>query len=322
MAAKRRRILNRRNFVGASLASGVLGAWVMTSPSLLARFLRARYLEIGRKVPPAPHKPDPSTWSDDAVTLAWLGHATVLINFLGVRILIDPSFFPRIGIDAWLGTLGPKRLTACALTPQELPEIDLVLVSHAHFDHLDIPSLSALKGKPALITAAATSDLIPQRFYRSIDEVRWDATADVQTPRGAVQVRALQVRHWGARVRKDTHRGYNGYVLEREGKKLLFGGDTAHTSLFSDYRKHGPFEAAVMPIGAYNPWIQSHCTPEQSIDMANVAGGKLFLPIHHQSFQLSNEPFQEPIERVQIALAKEPERLGWKATGETVDFII
>jgi L-ascorbate metabolism protein UlaG (beta-lactamase superfamily) len=320
VAAKRRRIFNRRTFVGASLFSGISGAWVMTSPSLVARFLRARYLEIGRKVPAAPHKPDPSKWSDDAVTIAWLGHASVFINFLGVRILIDPSFFPRIGVDAWLGTLGPKRLTSCALAPQELPEIDLVLVSHAHFDHLDIPSLSAVRGNPALLTAAETSELIPQRFYRSVEELRWDGTTSVQSSRGEVRVRALQVRHWGARVRRDTHRGYNGYVLEREGKKLLFGGDTAHTSLFANYRTHGPFEAAIMPIGAYNPWIQSHCTPEQSVAMANVAGAKLFLPIHHQSFQLSNEPIHEPIERVQVALAKEPERLGWKSTGQTVDF--
>jgi len=292
----------------------------MTSSSWAARFLRARWAEIGRKVPAAPHTPAPAKWAESAITIAWLGHASVLINFLGVRILTDPSFFPRIGVGAWLGTLGPKRLTACALTPLELPEVDLVLVSHAHFDHLDIPSLSAVRGKPVLITAAETADLIPGRFYRKVQELRWDESEVIQTSRGNVKIRALQVRHWGARVRRDTHRGYSGYVLEREGRKLLFGGDTANTPLFTEHRKHGPFEAAIMPIGAYNPWIQSHCTPEQSVEMANAAGAKMFLPIHHQTFPLSNEPMDEPIERVQAALAREPERLGWKATGETVDF--
>jgi L-ascorbate metabolism protein UlaG (beta-lactamase superfamily) len=316
--AVNRRFVNRRTFIGASLVSGITGGWTMTSSSWTATFLRARFAEIGRKVPAAPCKPTPSKWTDDTITVAWLGHASVLINFLGVRILTDPSFFPRIGVSAWLGTIGPKRLTACALQPRDLPDIDLVLVSHAHFDHLDIPSLASVRGKPALITASATSDLIPRKFYRSVQELRWGETQEILSPRGSVKIRGLEVRHWGARMRRDTQRGYNGYVLEREGKRLLFGGDTADTPLFAEHQKHGPFEAAIMPIGAYNPWIYSHCTPEQSVAMANAAGAKLFLPIHHQAFPLSKEPAQEPIERLQVALAGEPDRLGWKSTGEYV----
>ena len=109
--------------------------------------------EVGREVPPAPHAPTPGVWPDNAITLAWLGHATVLINFYGVRVLTDPALFPRIGVDTWVGSIGPLRLTASALTAPELPDIDLVLVSHAHFDHLDTPSLAAVPGLPAVVMA-------------------------------------------------------------------------------------------------------------------------------------------------------------------------
>ena len=176
----KRRLLDRRTFMATGAAAGIGGAaWLGVSSSWGARFLRQRFEEVGRDIPPAPHKPTPATWSDNAVTLAWLGHATVLINFYGVRILTDPALYPRIGVDLGLGTLGPMRLVQCALTPDELPEIDLVLVSHAHFDHLDTPSLGSVRGKPAAVMAADISDLLPRRRYSSVRELRWNEAATV-----------------------------------------------------------------------------------------------------------------------------------------------
>ena len=311
-------LLNRRTFMATGAAAGVGGmAWVGTSSSWGARFLRQRFDEIGRDLPPAPHKPTPASWPDNSVTLAWLGHATVLINVYGVRILTDPVLHPRIGVDLGLGTLGPMRLVRCALAPDELPDVDLVLVSHAHFDHLDTPSLGAIRGKPAAVMAADISDLLPRRRYSSVRELRWNEAATVTTPRGDVLVRAIEVKHWGARIRRDTWRGYTGWVLEREGARILIGGDTAVTPAFTAHRHFGPFDAAVMPIGAYDPWIYNHCTPEQAVAMANAAGARLIVPVHHQSFRLSNEPFTEPIERIQEALAREPDRLALREIGET-----
>ena len=314
-----RPLLNRRAFMttGALAAAGG-AAWVGVSPSWGARFIRQRFEEIGRDIPAAPHKPIPAAWADNAVTLAWLGHATVLINFYGLRILTDPALYPRIGVDLGLGTLGPMRLVQCALTPDELPEIDLVLVSHAHFDHLDTASLGSIRGKPAAVMAADISDLLPRRRYSSVTELRWNESATVKTPRGDVLVRSIEVKHWGARLGRDTWRGYTGWVLEREGRRLLIGGDTAVTPAFKNYRRYGPFDAAVMPIGAYNPWISNHCTPEQAVTMADAADARLIVPVHHQSFRLSNEPFMEPIERIQEALAKEHDRLALREIGETV----
>ena len=92
----------------------------------VAGFLRARMEEFGRKIPASRYTPSPSTWSDNAITLAWLGHATVLINFFGVRILTDPVLFPRIGVNLGLGSLGPLRQIGCALSPASLPDIDLL----------------------------------------------------------------------------------------------------------------------------------------------------------------------------------------------------
>src|SRR5262245_42883220 len=261
-------MLNRRTFLKAA-AGGVGGV----STSLAIGGIAA----TDRGALPAPHAPTPSTWSDNAITLAWLGHATVLLNFYGVRVLTDPALFPRIGIDAWLTTIGPLRLTSCALSPSQLPEIDVVLVSHAHFDHLDTRSLGAIRGRPAALMASGTSDLLPRRRYSSVRELRWGESARIDTMRGDLEVRSLEVKHWGARVGRDTYRGYNGYILEREGRALLFGGDTAQTPLFSAYRRYGPYDIAIMPIGAYDPFIRNHCTPEQSVAMADAAGARLFV---------------------------------------------
>jgi L-ascorbate metabolism protein UlaG (beta-lactamase superfamily) len=313
------RVFNRRTFVATGAVAGVgATAWMASSSSWGARFLRDRFAEWGREIPAAPHTPTPDAWSDRDITLSWLGHATVLINFYGMRILTDPVLYPRIGVDLGIGSLGPLRLVQCALSPETLPEIDLVLVSHAHFDHLDTPSLGAVRGRPAAVMASAISDLLPRRYYSSVSELRWNETTTVTTPRGEALVRAIEVKHWGARLQRDTYRGYAGYVVEREGKRLLIGGDTASTTVFRDHRRFGPFEAAVMPIGAYDPWIRNHCTPEQAVTMADAAGARLFVPVHHQSFQLSREPYHEPIERTQEALAKESDRLALREIGQTV----
>jgi L-ascorbate metabolism protein UlaG (beta-lactamase superfamily) len=317
--ARGMRVINRRAFVATgALASLGATAWVGTSSSWSARFLRERVAEWGRELPAARHKPTPATWADNAVTLAWLGHATVLINFYGMRILTDPALFSRIGVDLGVGSLGPLRLVECALTPAELPEIDLVLVSHAHFDHLDTPSLGAVRGRPAAVMAAATSDLLPRGPYSSITELRWNESTTIATRRGEALVRAIEVKHWGARLQRDTYRGYTGFIIEREGRRLIIGGDTALSERFREHRRFGPFDAAVMPIGTYDPWIRNHCTPEQAIAMADAAGARLFIPIHHQSFRLSREPLREPIERAQAALAKEHDRLALREIGETV----
>ena len=187
------------------------------------------------------------------MTLAWLGHSTVLINFFAVTILTDPVLFPRVGIRLPGITIGPKRLTAPALNFHDLPHIDLILLSHAHFDHFDLRTLRCFDETTRVITARATSDLLKRTRFSDVTELDWGETKMFSTAAGETVVAAFPVKHWGARTQHDTHRGYNGYVMERSGHRIIFAGDTAMTDSFAALRRHGPIDIAIVPISAYNP---------------------------------------------------------------------
>jgi L-ascorbate metabolism protein UlaG (beta-lactamase superfamily) len=274
-------------------------------------------IESWRAIAPAFAKPEPLKWNDAQLTAAWIGHATVLINFFGINILTDPVLFPRIGIRLPGLTIGPKRLTAPALQIHELPKIDVVLLSHAHFDHFDLRTLRRFDEKTCVITAPKTADLLRWTRLRDITELRWGERKSLNTAAGAITIGAFQVKHWGARTQRDTYRGYNGYLIERNDRRILFAGDTAMTDSFAKLRPYGEIDLAIMSIGAYNPWIHSHCTPEQAVEMATAAGAQFILPVHHQTFRLSFEAFREPIERFQVALSETPERIALREIGET-----
>jgi L-ascorbate metabolism protein UlaG (beta-lactamase superfamily) len=277
--------------------------------------VRGLLAETRRGVLKPKFTPSPQSWNPNGITAAWLGHSTVLMNFYGLTILTDPVLGKRVGADTWVGTIGAKRLIAPALRPAQLPPIDLVLLSHAHMDHLDPASLRALPGTPQAVTAHATTDLLTDCRLKSPQALAWGEKKRVSTSHGDVEIRAFEVNHWGARWKLDRYRGYNGYVLEREGKKLIFGGDTAWCSSFRTLRPLGPFDAAIMPIGAYMPWVCSHCTPEQAVRMANDAGANHFLPVHFKTFAFGREGTTEPMVRLEAAI--EPERIGWRDVGQT-----
>jgi L-ascorbate metabolism protein UlaG (beta-lactamase superfamily) len=208
-------------------------------------------------------------------------------------------------------------LTAPALEFHQLPQIDVIVLSHAHFDHLDLRTLRCFDESTRVITARATRDLLRHTRFREITALDWGETKVLSTAAGEIEITAFPVKHWGARTQRDTHRGYNGYLIERRGHRIIFAGDTAMTESFAALRRHGPIDAAIMSISAYNPWIQSHCTPEQAIQMANAAGARFIVPVHHQTFRLSFEPFSEPIERFETALSKSPERIALREIGQT-----
>jgi len=280
------------------------------------RFLTMMLRDSRRAVPPAPHHPQPNNWPDDRVTAAWLGHATVLVNFCGVNILADPVLFNRCGIRLPPLTIGPKRYIASALSADELPRIDLVLLSHAHFDHLDLRSLRAVTREAVVVTARRTADIFGRIPFREVIELDWDESREVETVRGRVTIAAFQLRHWGARMQHDDYRRYNAYVFERNGKRLGYLGDTARTPAHH-LGSRGPIDLLFVPIGAYEPWIHAHCTPEEAVAMADEAGAHYLLPIHHQTFKLSWEPMEEPIERFTASLRATPERVALTEIGQT-----
>lgn len=273
----------------------------------------------GRGKPAIPSaRPDPTAWRDDAITGSCLGHSTVLVNFLGVRVLTDPVFSTRVGIGLGPLVVGPKRRVRPALKPREFAAPDLLLLSHAHFDHLDLPSLRRFSRDTPIVTAKATGDLLRRLRFRDVHELAWGDSVTL-APRGErIRVTALPVAHWGARLIRDVHRGYNAYLLEREGHAVCFGGDTAYTDAFAGLRGRArPLDLALMPVGAYNPWIRAHCSPEQAVAMAQQAGAAYFVPIHHETFRLSDEPITEPADRIRAAFRDAPERLLAVRVGET-----
>jgi L-ascorbate metabolism protein UlaG (beta-lactamase superfamily) len=242
----------------------------------------------------------------------WLGHSTVLLKIGESTILTDPVFSTRIGVSVGPLTIGMKRLRAPAMKLESIPTPDLIVLSHAHFDHFDLPSLRALENKrTTVVTASRTSDLLRAKRYAAVYELGWGEARQI----GPIRVSAFPVRHWGARMQTDRYRGFSGYTLEGEGFRVIFGGDTALTDTFGGLRSSTPWDLAIMPIGAYDPWIYAHCTPEQSLRMANDAGAEHFLPVHHQTFALSREPLLEPISRLQTAVGREQYRVAVTAIG-------
>ena len=182
---------------------------------------------------PSPEHPNPKLWTDRGLYAAWLGHSTVLLKLDGMTILTDPVLSNRVGLSFGPMTLGLKRLVAPALRVNQLPKIDLILLSHAHMDHFDIPTLRALENRgTTVVTAAKTGDLLRARRYASVRELGWGESARIRD----LGLRAFQVNHWGARMRRDTYRGYNGYVIDSGRYRVLFAGDTAATSAFRNLR--------------------------------------------------------------------------------------
>jgi L-ascorbate metabolism protein UlaG (beta-lactamase superfamily) len=266
-----------------------------------------------RSVQPAPRVPRFSAWSEEGVQAAWIGHSTVLIRVDGFTILTDPVFSTRIGIGIGPFTLGMKRLVHPAVPLSKMAVPDLILLSHAHMDHLDRPSLRKLEDPgTTIITAVGTSDLLRVKRYQAVHELRWGESRQV----GPANVRAFEVKHWGARTRTDLHRGYNGYLIEAGRHRIVFGGDTAYTDLFRKVRSSKPVDLAIMPIGAYDPWIHAHCNPEQALTMANHTGAEFVLPVHHRTFKLSNEPYGEPMERLLLASGSAEERIAVREIGD------
>jgi L-ascorbate metabolism protein UlaG (beta-lactamase superfamily) len=308
-------------------------------PLELARSLRAGNAPSGRALD-ADESGFGARWSaalgveGPGLLAAWLGHAGVLLRWPGrdgsLSVVCDPVLSDRIGprlfgggliarglLGAGLGAredpalggrvLGPRRLVPAFAGPAALGPIDLVLITHAHFDHLDRPTLATLarlSPHAHVVVPRGTRALIP-RGFAGVHEARWEKPVVV----AGARVLALRPKHWGARMIWDRHRGFNSYVVEPaepEGgtlwghaRRVLLAGDTAETDVFDALAgRVGPVGLACLGIGAYDPWVHHHATPEQAWGMFQRSGAGRMMPIHHATFQLGDEPPGEPIERL------------------------
>jgi L-ascorbate metabolism protein UlaG (beta-lactamase superfamily) len=249
------------------------------------------------------YKPDPGNWSDDEISIAWLGHSTILINIYGKIILTDPALMERVGVYLFGASIGPSRLTPPALFVEDLPKPDLILLSHGHMDHTDYPTLKAITerfpNQIDVVVAYLTQDIVEDLAWKSLTILDWGDITEL----GGIKIKAYEVEHFGWRFpwEKDRSRGYmkdgrsyNAYLIEYEGKKILFGGDTRNSEKLRILKDEN-VDIALMPIGAYNPWKQSHCNPEEALQMADEFGAKYFIPMHCKTFAQGREPFEEPI---------------------------
>jgi len=315
--AKSRRFWMKFALVATGLTAAAGTMWMHRSQSRVARVLRMLSSDYFRRMSPAPFRPALDRWSEEYLTVCWLGHASKPSGIFGIKVLLDPVLSPRVGPVPWLGNIGPKRYIAPALQAKELPPVDLIVLSHAHYDHFDLPTLRQLQKTATVVTAVETSELLDGMSFAQVKELEWDEKFVFKSVRGDLEIMAVEVRHWGRRWPNNKPRGYNGYILRRGERTVLFAGDTAMTPLFEKHRRFGPFDLAIMPIAAYNPWIWNHCTPEEAVEMANSAGARYVAPVHHETFKLSDEPMDEPIQRFSKALVSDPSRIAWRKTGET-----
>lgn len=258
---------------------------------------------------PAAARPALPSGEDHELAASWLGHATVLLRMGGLWILTDPVFSHRIGPRIGKFTFGLARSMPAPLDIADLPPLDLALISHAHFDHLDRPTLRQLqRERAAAITARGTRRLLPHGFS-TVTELDWGDTTRV----GPLNVRAIRPKHWGARTALDRRRGFNSYLLESDNHRVLFAGDTAMTDAF-DGLPHSTL--AIFGIGAYGLWDHAHATPEQVWTMFKACGADYLLPVHHSTFPMGDEQPDEPMRRLLEVAGPECERIVGLPPGE------
>ncbi|MFV0338239.1 MAG: MBL fold metallo-hydrolase [Chthoniobacterales bacterium] len=222
------------------------------------------------------------------ISVTWIGHASFLIQTARHNILIDPNW------AKWLKVI--KRVRHPGIHLHDLPAIDLVLVTHAHFDHLDRKTLRAVAEEQPIVVPENVGNLVHDLGFEYVHELReWE-----EFEFGGLKVTLTPAFHWGARVLHDSHRGFGGFVIEYEGHTVFHCGDTAYFDGFAEIGKRKNIELALLPIGAYDAPSKRdvHMNPEQALRAFVELQAETFIPMHYGTFRLSYEPVEEPPERL------------------------
>lgn len=238
------------------------------------------------------HKPE--LISNGQMGVTFIGHATFFLQVGGENVIVDPNF------ARWLFVL--KRLRKPGVKIHDLPPIDLVLITHAHFDHLHRPSLRALvqqtkrwRGSaPTIVVPEHVFDLVSDLGFRDVVELNWWSSFRHRN----LTITHVPSRHWGARVLKDAHRGYGGYVLRGGRHSVYHAGDTAYFSGFREIGSRLCPQLALLPIGAYNPpsFRNVHTSPADATRAFLDLNSRWMVPMHYGTFRLSQEPMEEPLQ--------------------------
>ncbi|MBM3837986.1 MAG: MBL fold metallo-hydrolase [Verrucomicrobia bacterium] len=222
--------------------------------------------------------------SPGQVALTWIGHASFLAQFSDLNVLIDPNF------ANWLFLL--KRIKRAGLKIKDLPPIDLVLLTHAHFDHFHKPTLRRLPAPKIGVMPWGVGDLAHGLGFDRIIELQWWESFS----HGEWRVTLTPSKHWGARVLRDQHRGYGGFVLEHQGRQIFHAGDSACFDGFKEIGNRFSPEIALLPIGAYYPesFRRVHMGPDEAIKVFRDLRARWLVPMHYGSFRLSFEELDDP----------------------------
>lgn len=232
----------------------------------------------------------------DEIGITFIGHASFLLQMAGKNILIDPVF------AYWLVFI--HRLRKPGVRIADLPPIDLVLLTHAHMDHLNLSSLRRivrhtrkLSGRPpAAIVPWDVDDLVENLGFRKIRALRWWQTTHFE----GLEITMTPAQHWGARMLKDAYRGFGGYVVRRGERSVYHSGDTGYSEVFREVGERLQPEIALLPIGAYKPdsFRRVHTSPEDALQIFEDLEARWMIPMHYGTFNLSEEPMEEPLPRL------------------------
>jgi N-acyl-phosphatidylethanolamine-hydrolysing phospholipase D len=254
-------------------------------------------------------------------TVTWIGHATLLVQTGGVNILTDPHLSERASPVSFAG---PKRVVPPALTFEELPRIDLVLISHNHYDHLDDRTVRRLasNGSPRFLVPLGLEDWFRRRGIRNVREMDWWETEEVL----GLTLHFVPVQHWSARSPFDRNETlWGAWVVERPGFRFHFCGDAGYSAHFREIaRRFGSFDLAALPIGAYEPrWFMkaAHLNPPEAVRVHQELHSRFSIAIQWGTFVLSDEPLDEPPARLAEALEAagvNPSRFVTLRHGETI----
>jgi L-ascorbate metabolism protein UlaG (beta-lactamase superfamily) len=293
-----------RLLLSAHLEEGMGGVAVpfwMTKLGQLWRLVRESHAEPMRGEPQAPVV---TRMGETAVT--FIGHSSFLLQMGGRGLLVDPVFATRLILL--------RRQRRPGVQVRDLPRIDAVLLTHAHMDHLNRPSLKAVTRQmrrrgwaaPVAIVPKGVEDLVIDcGFSRVIALERWEATEAV----APLRVTLTPAKHWGARMFNDTHRGFGGYVIEDvrgTSPRVYHSGDSAYFGGFREIGERLSPDIALLPIGAYYPdsYRGVHTSPEEALQAFLDLRADVMVPMHYNTFRLGREPMDEPLPRLMAAAEK------------------
>ena len=276
-------------------------------------FLKWRYAPNPKPwpqhVPNAFSDTPPAQVEGEMLRVSWVGHVTFLMQTEGLNILTDPVWSSRASPFSWIG---PKRVCEPGIPFEKLPKIDILLISHNHYDHLDLKTIEKLwkRDKPRIIVPLGNDTIIKNYNEKiKVEAYDWDQTVDINE---RLRIRLEPMHHWSARGVFDRNQAlWAAFVIQTFAGNIYFAGDTGYGDgrYFQEALKnYGAFRLALLPIGAYDPeWLMSygHMNPEEAILAFKDLGQPYTIPMHYGTFRLADEGYDEPLARFKVAAEKQ-----------------